>query len=90
MSISKVNKAALTATLAVIYGIILFAICFVSAMSGWAKDVSTIYSSLFPGVSATITGSIVAALYGIVFGAVFGYAIGALYNFLDEWIKINK
>jgi hypothetical protein len=74
----------------VIYGIILFAICFISAVSGWAKDVTTIYSSLFPGVSATIPGSIIAGVYGIVFGAVFGYVIGVLYNLLDEWIKIKK
>jgi len=88
--ISKVNKTALEATLALIYGLILFAICFVSAMTGWAKDVTTIYSSLFPGVSATIPGSIIAAVYGIVFGAAFGYVIGALYNFLDEWIRAKK
>ncbi len=85
--ISKVNKTALAATLALIYGTILFAICFASAVSGWARDVTAIYASLFPGVSSTIPGSIIAAIYGLVFGAVFGYVIGALYNFLDEWIK---
>jgi hypothetical protein len=88
--IGKVNKTALAATLAVIYGIILFAICLVSAMSGWAKDVTTIYSSFFPGVSATITGSIIAGIYGVIFGAVFGYVIGVLYNYFDERIKIKK
>ncbi len=81
---------ALAATLAVIYGIILFAICLISTMSGWAKEVTTIYSSLFPGVSATITGSLIAAIYGIVFGAVFGYVIGVLYNYFDERLKIKK
>jgi membrane protein YqaA with SNARE-associated domain len=83
----KVNKTALAATLAVIYGIILFAICLVSTISGWAKEVTTVYSSLFPGVSATITGSVIAAIYGVVFGAVLGYVIGVLYNYFSERIK---
>lgn len=73
-----------------IYGIILFAICLISAVSGWAKEVTTIYSSLFPGVSATIPGSVIAAIYGVIFGAVLGYVIGVLYNYFDERIKIKK
>jgi hypothetical protein len=86
----KVNKTALAATLAVIYGFIIFAICLISATSGWAKEVTTIYSSFFPGVSATIMGSVIGAVYGVIFGAIFGYAIGVLYNYFDERIKIKK
>ncbi len=53
----KANKAALAVTLAVIYGVMLFAICLVSALTGWAKDIMAIYASFFPGVAATLIGS---------------------------------
>jgi hypothetical protein len=86
----KVNKTALAATLAVVYGVILFAICLVSAMSGWADGVTTVYSSLFPGVSATVIGSVIAAAYGIVFGAALGYVIGVLYNYFDGQFRMKK
>jgi tetrahydromethanopterin S-methyltransferase subunit C len=65
----------------------LFAICIVSMLTGWAKDIMAIYSSFFPGIGATATGSIIAAIYGVVLGAIFGYVIGVLYNYFDKRIK---
>lgn len=85
-----VNKAALAATLAVIYGVLIFAICILSALTGWSKDLMAIYSSFFPGIGPTITGSVIGAIYGVIFGAILGYVIGALYNYFDKRIKIKK
>lgn len=84
----KINEAALAATLAILYGIILFAICIVSTLTGWGKDIMAIYTSFFPGMGPTLTGSVIAAIWGIVFGGIFGYVIGVLYNYMEKRIKI--
>ncbi len=87
MARPKINSTALGLALAIIYGVVLFAIGIISTYTGWAKDIMSIYTSFFPGFTPTLTGSVIGLIYGLIFGGILGCAIGILYNYFDRKLK---
>lgn len=57
---------------------------------GFSNEVFTLVSSIYPGVTATITGAFIGLVWGLLCGALCGGIFGGVYNFLIDKVRFTK
>lgn len=91
------NKLSISA-LAIIGGIFWGGYLFVAALANsagidvfwFSDDVFTLVASVYPGITATVTGAFIGLVWGLACGAFCGGVFGAFYNLLIEKVGFTK
>lgn len=90
----KLSICALATASGVFYGLYLFgAALFASAnvkIVGFSDQVFALISSIYPGVSATVSGAFIGLIWGLICGAICGGILGALYNIAMDKFRVAR
>lgn len=76
----KLNVHALGLACGVISGAMAFLFLFISAATGYGKEMIAMATSVYPWVSATYIGALLGLVCGFIKGYIFGVVVAFAYN----------
>lgn len=76
----KVDSMALALAVGILWGVIVFLGTLAVAWWGFGQDFFQVWTSVYPGYTLTLGGSILGLIYGFIDGFIGGWLLGWLYN----------
>jgi hypothetical protein len=66
----------------IIWGIGIFVMTLICLTNGYAREILTILTSIYPGYVVSVSGSLIGFLYGFASALIFLFVFGWIYNLL--------
>jgi hypothetical protein len=79
---AKLNPLKLGLTGAILWGLVLFVMTWISMHTGWAMFWLSQWMDVYPGFDISVKGTFIGLVYGVIDGFVSLFIFGWLYNLL--------